>query len=46
MSQDRIHITPIRHEHHHKVGSAMGTTFKKGHKLNEKRIKAEEIEED
>jgi len=42
---DRIHIQPIRKEHHHKVGSTMGTTFK-GHKLNEKKIKTEEIYED
>jgi dihydrodipicolinate reductase len=46
MSQDRIHIKPIESHHHHKVGSSMGTTFKKGHKLGEIRIKKEEIDED
>jgi len=50
MSQDRIHIKPIESHHHHKVGSSMGTTFKKGHKLNEAKIKtnkfhSEELED-
>ena len=44
MSQDRIHIKPITHEHHHKVGSSMGTTYKKGHRIGEATIKKAEIE--
>jgi hypothetical protein len=47
MSQDRIHIRPIEPTHHNKVGSAMGTNFKrKGHKLGEATIKKTEIEYD
>ena len=44
MEQERIHIKPIRAEHHKRVSSVMGTTYKKGHKLGEAKIKKAEIE--